>query len=160
MELAEIATYTAFGFAFLATMYPMVFSGHLWKSQFFRRCLVISVFIALVGVILEISQVLGTWWGLTGVVMFIPIFYVGNFQFWRKIFLRYFGTEPYVTSSASTVGSIPLDTFTSEGQDGETRKFAKDRRVGSADFLFSFATHLIPALSIGAAIYFLREFNK
>jgi hypothetical protein len=89
--------------------------------------------------------------------MLVPLFYLSNFELFRRRFLRRYQTEPYVTAGASTIGARPSDFYTSEGRDGRKRKYGPEREIGSADFVFSFAAHLIPALTIGFARYLIKD---
>jgi hypothetical protein len=137
-----------------------VFSGHLWKPRISRRFLYLSLIIAASGAVLEVTKYLNHATGMTIVVMGIPLYYLANFQLFRLIFKKYYQTEPFVVSAGSVIGSPPLDLFTSENKDDKNRKFEKDRKILAADFAFSLAANLVPALVIYYALYLIREFNK
>jgi len=86
--------------------------------------------------------------GATLTIMFFPIVFLGYFQLIRQVFKKLKGTEPYITTSVSSVGQPPLNLFDSSNKDGNNRKFDKDRKIMLADFVFSFAFALVPALSL------------
>ena len=159
-EFSSIATYIAYGFSFIAGLIPFVWSGHLWKPIFFKKCLVAAIVSGMAGLILEVTNLLRQKTGMTLVVMFVPLIFLGYFQMFRWCFKRRYKTEPYFTSVSSVVGAPPLDLFTSENKDGKKRKFQKDRTIMSADFVFSLGQGLITIFTIFALLELVLELNK
>ena len=120
-EFSSIATYIAYGFSFIAGLIPFVWSGHLWKPIFFKKCLVAAIVSGMAGLILEVTNLPRQKTGMTLVVMFVPFIFLGYFQLFRWFFKRRYKTEPYLTSVSSVVGVPPLDLFTSENKDGQKK---------------------------------------
>lgn len=137
----ELLTYISFGYSFIVSLIAFGGSDYLWKNSFFNKCLIAAVLSAFVGLIFEFINLLRKENGLTVVVMFIPLIYLGYFQLFRWIFKRWKGTEPYITSASSTIGGTPIDIFDT---DGNKRKYQKDRKIMASDFLFSFLQGLVP----------------
>jgi hypothetical protein len=150
----NILLYFVVGISLFCSLIPFVRSDHLWKPRFFKLCLVGAVSAFVLGVFLESTDILQQEVGFAIAVMTIPLIYLLNFQLCRWVFKRRFNTEPYITSSSSTVGAPPQDLFTSANIDGKHRKYEKDRKIMTADFVFSFAQGLIPAFTALLLIYF------
>ena len=79
-EFSSIATYIAYGFSFIAVLIPFVWSGHLWKPIFFKKCLVAAIVSGMAGLILEVTNLLRQKTGMTLIVMFVPIIFLGYFH--------------------------------------------------------------------------------
>ena len=135
-------------------------ADHLWKERFKKQSLFAATVVLLVGIALEVSDVLNQKRGLTIVLMSVPAVYLAFFLVGRFIFMRLYGTEPYVTSSSSTVGSPPLDIYAASGKDGRKRKFDKTRRIMTADFVFSFVHTLGAVFTIMFLIYLVTKLNS
>jgi len=144
----EYLLYLAYGYAFLAAIISIVRADSLWKPRVFKSCLYISLPCAGLGLIMQTTDLQYQLNGATLMIMFFPIVFLGYFQLIRQVFKKLKGTEPYITTSVSSVGQPPLDLFDSSNKDGKKRKFAKDRKIMLADFVFSFAFALVPALSL------------
>lgn len=153
-------TYVAYGLSALIYIVSFAGSDHLWKPSLSRKCLVAASICAISGVFLEIVRLLGDDVGMTLVVMFAPLIYLGYFQLLRMIFKQWFITEPHITSVSSSIGAPPLDLFTGANRDGKNRKYSKDRRVMAADFVFSFLQALVPAFTILALTAIVKNLNK
>lgn len=154
------ANWIVYGFSVLVVVYIFALSDYLWEAGFFKKCLILALALAAAGVILEFTKAFDTETGLTLLVTFMPLVFVVNYQTWRRLFIHRYGTEPYLTSPASMIGGVPLGLFDSTNIKGKKRQFDKDRRIKLADFIFSFAVGMIPALIAILAIYAIREFNR
>ena len=67
-------------------MIAFVRSDHLWKQSFFKKCLAVAISSGLAGLILEVTNLIEQKTGLTLVVMFVPLIYLGYFQLFRWFF--------------------------------------------------------------------------
>jgi len=144
----EYFTYLAFGYAIFAGLLSFVRVDNLWKPHVFNTSLIVSVSCAALGLVLEITDFLHQPKGATLTIMLFPVLFLGYFQLIRLLFKRWKNTEPYITSASSRLGDPPLDLFTSSNKVGKKRKFDHDRKIMAADFVFSFAYALVPALSM------------
>ena len=157
MKSTSVIWYFAVGFSMLCVLVPFVGSDHLWKPRFFRWCLIASVVSFVAGLLFEVTNILHQELGFATALMSIPLIYLMNFQLCRSVFKRRFNTEPYVTSTSSSIGAPPLDLFSPANIDGEHRKYDKDRRIMAADFVFSFAQALISAFTALILIFLTTQ---
>lgn len=160
MELDAARSYIVFGATFVVSLIIFVRSDHLWKDRFRKQSLYAAAVVLLIGIALEFSDLLNQKRGLVIVVMSVPAIYLAYFLTGRNIFMRLYGTEPYVTSSSSTVGSSPLDLYTATGKDGRKRKFDKTRRIMRGDFVFSFVSTLGAVFTIMFLVYLVTILNS
>jgi hypothetical protein len=160
MVTPELLRYFCFGTSLVVAAYIFVAADHLWKVKFFRKCLLAASALALVGIVTDHFRLVGGDVGLPSIVMSASIIYLGYFSLFRYIYKRMVGTEPYVTSASSTVGSVPLDTFSSAFEDGNKKKYSEGRRVTTYDFLFTMLQALVPAFTILGLLAFMRMINE
>jgi hypothetical protein len=155
----EYFKYFVFGLSFAITTYIFTMGDHLWKKRFFRTCLLIAGLQFLAGTAVEILRVFDTMPGIVFVTMSSSIVFLGHFSFFRILYKRIYDTEPHITSITSTIGSRPLDMFSSAARDGKERKYAKARQVTMADFVFTALSTLAPAFTILAMLALVKRIN-
>ncbi len=158
MDKLEILQYVSYAYSFLVGIIAFSGSDWLWKRRFFNKCLFAAVPSGIAGLIFEFSGLFKTETGLTIVVMFIPLIYLGYFQLFRWIFKKWKGTEPVITVH-TVIGAIPNE-YESALRNGEERKYSEGRKVTAADFLFSFAQALIPIFTIFILLFYVFEIQK
>ncbi len=154
MNYIQILNYISFGFAFIVGGIAFASSDYLWKKSFFSKCLIASIISGVFGLIFEFTNLFQFKTGLTAVVMLSPLIELGYFQFFRWIFKKWNGTEPYITSVSSVVGAIPLDI---DDKDGKKRKYPKDRKIMASDFAFTFLYGLGAIFTILFLLFFVFE---
>ena len=152
MSSPEALQTFAFGISVAVSIYFYVAADHLWKQEFFKNCLIVSVAFFIVGICLDVFRLVDVEPGIASGVMSAPIVYLGYFWLLRFVYKRKYGTEPHITSASSTIGAPPLDMFSSAQKDGKKRKYPKGRRITHADFGFSFLQALAPPFTIIAWI--------
>ncbi len=154
MNYIEILDTVSLGFAFAVSLVAFAGSDYLWRKSFFNKCLIAAIISGLLGLIFEFINLFQFKTGITAVSMLFPLIYLGYFQFLRWIFKKWKGTEPYITSVSSTIGTNPLDI---DDKDGEKRKYPKGRKIMESDFLFSFLQALVPIFTIFFLLAFVFE---
>jgi len=148
----EILKYTAFGYSFFIGLISFSLSDDLGNPKFFKKCLIAGLISFMLGIILELTDILKLDKGMTLLIMSISIIYLGYFKLLSRIFRKWKGTDPYITSVSSTIGGTPIG--------GIWTKFPIDRKILWNDFLFSFAQALIPIFTIAFLMYLIIEMNK
>jgi len=160
MASLELLRYVCFGISLAFAICIFVAADHLWKKNFVRNCLLVASSLALVGIVIDLLRLIDGDVGLSSVVMSVPIIYIGYFSLFRYIYKRAYRTEPHITSAISTVGDVPLDTFSSAFSDGKKKKYSQDRRITAADFAFSLLQALVPAFTILGLLAVVRMINE
>ena len=160
MTSIEVLTYVSFGYSFIAGIIPFAESNYLWKKNFFNKCLVAAIISGIVGLALEANKPQQLKTGLVAVIMFSPLIYLSYFQFFRWLFKKWTGTEPYITSSSSMIGGVPLDMFSSTYTEEKSTKYPKDRKIMLSDFVVSFLQALVPIFTILGLIFLVVKINK
>lgn len=160
MHFDTAGSYIVFGIAFLVCLIILVRADHLWKNRIRKQSIYAAGATLILGIALEFSDALNHKAGLVLVIMSAPAIYLSYFLIGRHFFIRLYHTEPYVTSSSSSVGGTPLDLYTPAGKDGKKRKFTSKRRIITADFAFTLAHTLGAAFTVIFLIYLVNKLNS
>ena len=144
--------YLFLGYSFLISLITFSLSDDLRNPRFFHRCFIAGIISSIIGIILELTNVLKMLPGMTILLMSISIIYLGFYRILFKLFKSWKGVDPYITSSSSTIGGKTISGFWS--------KYPKDRKIMWSDFLFSLAQVFIPIFVIIALIIIIIELNK
>jgi hypothetical protein len=124
----------------------------LRNPKFFKKCSIGGITSFTLGILLELIYAFNMETGLTILYMSTSIIYLGYFHYLSKLFKSWKGTDPYITSSSSSIGGIPID--------GLWTKYPQDRKIIETDFYFSFAQALLPIFTIFGLAILLIELNR
>jgi hypothetical protein len=103
------------------------------------------------GAIMELTNVFHMISGLALILMSVSIIYLGFYVILFKLFKKWEGVDPYITSRTDRVGDNLIDGFWS--------KYPEGRKVMWSDILFSFAQALLPTFFIMGLILIVIELN-
>ncbi|RNI22059.1 hypothetical protein [Rufibacter latericius] len=146
MNAVDLLIYSAFAYSFIVGAISFSLQSELGNPLFFKRCLIASAISFTLGVVLELTNAFNLERGTAIIIMSISIIYLGYYYLLRMLFIAWKGTEPYITSSTSSIDGKPLN--------GYWTKYPKNRKVMWEDYLFSFAQGLIPIFTILALLFF------
>jgi len=152
MTTIEVIKYLSFGFSFVTVLIAFTLSDDLRNSKFFKKCLFAGIISGILGIGFELTDFFSLNKGLTLVLMFIPLIYLGYFELFRRLFKKWKKTDPYITSTSSKIGGTPLN--------GVWTKYPKGRKIMSTDFLFSFLQALVPIFTIFGLIILIILMNR
>ncbi|MGI8555565.1 MAG: hypothetical protein ACR2LT_04310 [Pyrinomonadaceae bacterium] len=160
MTLTDFLKDISFGYSIIVGITAFAYSDSLWKKNLFNKCFAAAILSGISGLVLEVTDVFHLGTGVTIIIMIAPLIYLAYFQLFRYYFIKWNGTEPYVTSSSSVIGATPLDMFSKASKDGKKRKYEKNRKIIGDDFTFSFFQALVPIFTILLLLLLVIKMNK
>jgi len=128
------------------------FQNELINPKIFLKALIASGISFLFGIGLEVTELFNLQRGLTLLYMSVSLIYLFYFKLFLVLFIKWKGTYPIITSSSSATGGKPIEGF--------WVKYPRDRKITSADFIFSFAQSLVPIFTIMGLAILIFELNR
>jgi hypothetical protein len=148
----ENIKYITFGTSLLVSGLIFIFQSDLINPKIFSKALIASCILFLIGVGLELSNVFGLNKGMSLLMMSMGIIYVGYFKVFLRLFIKWKGTKPIITSASSLIGGRPIGFLWTN--------YEPKRRIMRADFIFSFVQALIPIFTIFGLMILIIELNR
>ncbi|QHT65546.1 hypothetical protein GXP67_02120 [Rhodocytophaga rosea] len=151
MTGTEILIYSLFACSIIVACLFFGFANDLNDPKFFRISLRIALLSFVIGVIIELTQVINSKPGISLIIMSIPIIYLGFFELLRRIFIAWKGIYPYAPSTADAMGAYPIG--------GIWTNYPKNRKTMWTDYLFNAALLIIPLVTIIGIIYLINHIS-
>jgi hypothetical protein len=146
---SEITKYIVFAYGSGTATIGFVFPDDLRNPDFYRKCLIAAFISVVIGLGFEYTKTFNLTAGVTLIVMSIALLHLTTFKLLSRLFKKFTGHYPCVTSVSSSVGHAPLGGF--------KYKYPKSRKIELSDFAFSFLQALVPIFTVMVLIYYIKN---